>query len=87
MDLDTTKFDRNTQKTLAASLLKDAGIERASTVGEVIDLIARKWAGVPTTSGLSAYHGYNGNASTRDIEDVTTRITDILVPSSAPVSP
>ena len=63
-----TVFDARTQDRLAAYLLEDAGYN-AFMAGQLgrnafMDNLARIWAGLPTRSGRSHYHGYAGNAAT-----------------------
>lgn len=62
------RFDPALQDRLALRLMEDAGLSEflsgniAAT--EFMDELAFVWAGLPLDSGLSAYHGYNGNRAT-----------------------
>lgn len=64
----TTVFTPEVQDILATLLLEEAGIT-AFRAGRItrdafMDRLALIWAGLPTTTGLSAYHGYAGNRAT-----------------------
>lgn len=64
----SARFDPALQDRLALRLMEDAGLSdflagRLSP-GRFKDELARVWAGLPLESGLSAYHGYNGNRAT-----------------------
>ncbi|WP_375262146.1 hypothetical protein [Palleronia sp.] len=61
-------FSPELQDRLADILLQDAGYDafRANEIGQTafMNNLARIWAGLPTSSGRSHYHGYAGNAAT-----------------------
>lgn len=62
------RFDPALQDRLALRLMKDAGLtdflSGSLSAAEFMDELAFVWAGLPLESGLSAYHGYNGNRAT-----------------------
>lgn len=62
------RFSREVQDAMADVLLLDAGYDRF-TCGRLdrhafMENLARIWAGLPTASGMSAYHGLAGNRAT-----------------------
>lgn len=63
-----TPFDAATQDRFASLLLHDAGYNTFMSGGlkreAFMDNLAAIWAGLPTSNGRSAYHGYAGNAAT-----------------------
>lgn len=63
-----TRFTPRTQDKLAHILLQDAGLARFMS-GRLsrerfMNNLAKIWAGLPLSSGKSAYHGYAGNKAT-----------------------
>ena len=64
----TARFTPEVQDRLARTLLEDAGIEdfRAGDLPRQAFMLnlARIWAGLPTHTGRSYYHGHAGNAAT-----------------------
>jgi hypothetical protein len=64
----TARFDPALQDRLALRLMEDAGLSEFLSgdlpAAEFMDELAYVWAGLPLESGLSAYHGYNGNRAT-----------------------
>ena len=63
-----TRFSPRTQDRLADVLLVEAGLN-AVTAGDIdrrefMGNLAKIWAGLPTPSGRSHYHGYAGNKAT-----------------------
>lgn len=75
----TTRFSPQVQDQLASRLLQEAGLDafRRGTLsrGAFMDNLAKIWAGLPTASGRSHYHGYAGNKATmrRDFFDQEIR--------------
>ncbi len=69
LDIDPkTQFSPATQDLLADSLLADAGLDAAQK-GDIgrhkfMKNLAKIWAGLPTSTGLSYYHGHAGNKAT-----------------------
>lgn len=65
---ETTRFTPAVQDQLADLLLRDAGIEKflsgKISLTRFMNNLARIWAGLPLTSGKSAYHGLAGNRAT-----------------------
>ncbi len=63
-----TRFTPDIQDRLAERLLMEAGLDRfrAGELGRIafMNNLARIWAGLPTSSGRSHYHGYAGNKAT-----------------------
>jgi hypothetical protein len=63
-----TRFTPRVQDRLANLLLADAGYAAARAgslpLPRFMDNLARIWAGLPTASGRSFYHGYAGNKAT-----------------------
>lgn len=63
----SARFSPAMQDDLADILLRDAGYSRFArgelSRVEFMNNLARIWAGLPTSSGRSAYHGYAGNAA------------------------
>lgn len=61
----TARFDPALQDMLADQLLEQAGLSEflGGRMGQVpfMNAIAQVWAGLPTSSGRSYYHGYAGN--------------------------
>lgn len=75
-------FDAALQDRMALRLLDNAGLD-AFLRGEhdphsFMDAVAMIWAGLPLRSGLSAYHGYNGNRATISRETYETRFARIF---------
>ena len=67
---------------MALRLLEDVGLD-TFLQGEIdprsfMDDVALIWAGLPLRSGLSAYHGYNGNRATISRETYETRFARIF---------
>lgn len=62
------RFDPALQDRLALRLMEDADLgdflSGSLSAAEFMDELAFVWAGLPLDSGLSAYHGYNGNRAT-----------------------
>ena len=63
-----TVFSRDVQDAMADLLLRDAGYDRFACGRmkrqEFMENLARIWAGLPTATGRSAYHGQAGNRAT-----------------------
>ncbi|MFD1344368.1 hypothetical protein [Litorisediminicola beolgyonensis] len=63
-----TRFHPGVQDKLASYLLNDAGYAQflAGRIGidRFMDNLAKIWAGLPTRTGRSHYHGYAGNRAT-----------------------
>ena len=75
-------FDPALQDRMALRLLEDVGLD-TFLQGEIdphsfMDDVALVWAGLPLRSGLSAYHGYNGNRATISRETYETRFARIF---------
>ena len=74
-------FSPKVQDRLADVLLNDAGIKSfmAGRMGEgaFINNLAAIWAGLPTTSGRSKYHGYAGNRATVSLAYVKSQIAQM----------
>ncbi|WP_339112421.1 hypothetical protein [Thioclava sp. GXIMD2076] len=69
LELDTsTRFSPDIQDRLADLLLEEAGLSRlmAGTLSRqsFMNNLAKIWAGLPTSTGQSHYHGYAGNKAT-----------------------
>lgn len=64
----TTRFAPEVQDRLAHRLLDEAGLDafRNGTLSRAafMNNLAKIWAGLPTSSGRSHYHGYAGNKAT-----------------------
>lgn len=78
----STPFDAHTQDKLADVLLHDAGFN-AFQRGDLnrtrfMNNLARIWAGLPTSSGRSAYHGYAGNYATISWADYDRHMATIF---------
>lgn len=69
------------QDQLAEMLLRDAGLQKyhAREIGRVafMNNLAKIWAGLPTSSGRSHYHGYAGNKATMSWADFSARMAEI----------
>jgi muramidase (phage lysozyme) len=65
MDVNRTKFDEKTQDALAIQTLRTIGLENwlAGKLddGAFLNKVAQIWAGIPKTSGKSAYAGVGSN--------------------------
>ncbi|WP_417743398.1 hypothetical protein [Salipiger sp.] len=63
-----TRFSPDVQDRLADLLLRDAGLHelQAGAISRTrfMNNLAQIWAGLPTSSGRSHYHGYAGNKAT-----------------------
>jgi muramidase (phage lysozyme) len=64
----TTRFSTDVQDRLALRLLNEAGLRRFQA-GDLpraafMNNLAKIWAGLPTSSGRSHYHGFAGNKAT-----------------------
>lgn len=64
-----TPFSPVVQDRMADILMVEAGLEKflSGEIGRVafMNRLARVWAGLPTSSGRSHYHGYAGNRATK----------------------
>ena len=64
----TTRFTPDVQDKMADLLLKDAGFTKFKhgkiSMTRFMNNLAKVWAGLPESSGRSAYHGYAGNKAT-----------------------
>ena len=62
------RFDAALQDRLADVLMTEAGLQvflsGEMPRGQFMDRLARVWAGLPTATGQSHYHGYAGNKAT-----------------------
>lgn len=78
----STRFSPAVQDRLADLLLGDAGFRKVQA-GEIsveafMHNLARIWAGLPTASGRSYYHGYAGNKAVISYERYSTTVRSIL---------
>lgn len=77
-----TRFDPTLQDLLADSLLDEAGLQDflSGRMGRTafMNEIAQIWAGFPTSSGRSYYHGYAGNKATMSLGRFRARMTAIF---------
>jgi hypothetical protein len=68
-----TPFSPLVQDRMADILMVEAGLETflSGEIGRVafMNRLARVWAGLPTSSGRSHYHGYAGNRATKSWEE------------------
>lgn len=75
-------FSPAIQDRLADILLQDAGYDafRANEISQTqfMNNLARIWAGLPTSSGRSHYHGYAGNAATMSWANFEAEMTRIF---------
>ncbi|ROU02816.1 hypothetical protein EAT49_09990 [Histidinibacterium lentulum] len=80
-------FSPAVQDRMADILLVEAGLERflAGEIGRVdfMNRLARVWAGLPTSSGRSHYHGYAGNRATKSWAEFHGAMTAIFPGSRA----
>lgn len=79
---ESTRFTPAVQDKLADLLLIDAGINRFAA-GKIsrtafMNNLARIWAGLPLSSGKSAYHGYAGNRATITLAFYQREMTKIF---------
>ncbi|UWR25011.1 hypothetical protein K3757_11015 [Sulfitobacter sp. S223] len=78
----STQFDAHTQDKLADVLLHDAGFNefQRGDLGRTrfMNNLARIWAGLPTSTGRSAYHGYAGNYATISWSDYDRHMVTIF---------
>lgn len=78
----STQFDAYTQDKLADVLLHDAGFNEFRrgnlTRTRFMNNLARIWAGLPTSTGRSAYHGYAGNYATISWTDYDRHMATIF---------
>jgi muramidase (phage lysozyme) len=62
------RYSPDVQDLMADQLMREAGLDRflAGEIGRhaFMNALTRVWAGLPTDSGKSHYHGYAGNAAT-----------------------
>lgn len=77
-----TRFTPEVQDALADLLLADAGLAEVTagrlSDAEFMDNLARIWAGLPTASGRSYYHGFAGNKATMTRAEFERKIRIIL---------
>lgn len=78
----TTRFTPEVQDRLADLLLGDAGLRQVKR-GEMrietfMHNLARIWAGLPTASGRSYYHGHAGNRAVLGYDGYTRAVRQIL---------
>ena len=75
-------FGPDLQDRMALRLMEDAGLEDflqgRMDHATFMDALAWIWAGLPLQSGLSAYHGYNGNRATITRETYESRFRRIF---------
>jgi len=78
----TARFSREMQDDLADILLADAGLDKFAdgdiSRAQFMNNLARIWAGLPTDTGRSAYHGYAGNQATISWPDYDQRMAAIF---------
>lgn len=78
----TTQFTPDVQDRLAYLLLTDAGLEEflAGDLSQeaFMNNLARIWAGLPTSSGRSHYHGLAGNRATMSWESFDAQMRVIF---------
>ncbi|WP_299820224.1 hypothetical protein [uncultured Jannaschia sp.] len=76
------RFSPRMQDRLADILLQDAGLDafRADEITrhQLMNNLARIWAGLPNASGRSHYHGYAGNAATMTWSAFDSEMTRIF---------
>ncbi|WP_338549069.1 hypothetical protein [Roseovarius phycicola] len=77
-----TRFSPNVQDTLADLLLGDAGFLKVQkgdiSPKEFMHNLAKIWAGLPTASGQSYYHGVAGNKAVLSWETYANQVRAIL---------
>ncbi|MEM9845784.1 MAG: hypothetical protein AAF965_13365, partial [Pseudomonadota bacterium] len=77
-----TRFSPDVQDRLADLLLGDAGflqVQQGEITTEAFMLnLAKIWAGLPTVSGRSYYHGYAGNKAVISYSDYQQVVKGIL---------
>lgn len=78
------RFSPQLQDQLAQMLLQDAGLQ-AFLAGELprtafMNNLARTWAGLPTQTGRSHYHGLAGNKATMSWDDFETQMAHLFPP-------
>lgn len=75
-------FSPELQNRLADQLLREAGLQQflSGELGRTafMNRLARIWAGLPTSSGRSHYHGYAGNRATMTWADFETGMARIF---------
>lgn len=77
-----TRFSPQVQDQLGDLLLADAGLAKVQT-GKITQRafmlnLAKIWAGLPTPSGRSYYHGYAGNKATMSYDSYIRQVQAIL---------
>lgn len=87
---DKAMFDQKLQDRMALQLIREAGLsEFLSGVmdsEDFMDELAFVWAGLPLKSGLSAYHGINGNHATITREFYERKFSTIFAERAANTS-
>lgn len=77
-----TRFSPAVQDRLADLLLADAGLDAVRRGGithaAFLLNLAKVWAGLPTPSGRSYYHGVAGNRAVLSYDSYTNAVVDIL---------
>lgn len=78
----STRFSPETQDKLADLLLGDAGFLKVQR-GEIspdafIHNLTKIWAGLPTATGRSYYHGFAGNKAVISYDSYSTQVRSIL---------
>jgi muramidase (phage lysozyme) len=81
LDPETTLFDPKTQDAIATETLRSIGLDQwlngQVEDGIFLNKIARIWAGIPTTSGVSAHQGVGSNKAGTTAQTALNTLQDI----------
>lgn len=81
LDPNTTVFDQKTQDAIATQTLRSIGLDswlaEKMSDEEFLNNIAKIWAGIPTTSGISAYAGVGSNKAGTTAQNALAALQNI----------
>lgn len=87
LDLNTAKFDAATQDAIATFDLRrraqmDQWLSGQLSDADFLNKVAKIWAGIPTTSGISAYQGVGNNKAGTTSQSALATLQSIKTPPS-----
>jgi hypothetical protein len=77
----TTVFNQQTQDAIATYTLRSIGLDKwlngQMTDEDFLNRVAKIWAGIPTTAGVSAYQGVGSNKAGTSSQNALTALQNI----------
>lgn len=81
VDPATAVFDKKTQDAIATFTLRSIGLDKwlsgQMDDGDFLNRVAKIWAGIPTTTGISAYQGVGSNKAGTSSQNALTALQNI----------